>query len=645
MVTNTTQTRNGKPKHSGKREKAAADKHIEAASAESRLPASNTSVSETDASFTGATAGRSDGARGPVTVGARAAGRQIRAIADVSESLDDRRRLRRLARQIERRSQDMQHMGLIEGAISDCLDDAAATTVDRERWLLCEAATWGLAWMARTRRAGGSAGGLLERLVQSARSAQAPLAAGDTLSARFVLGMSRLFGDIEACRCLDRDAVVSLGNEIRRLVSADGTVSLRGSAAMVERVVRWSSARDVGLATGSLPWDEPTEKLFAKAAAATLRLLGGQGRLLVGAGRMPAAFSDPVLAVAAESDAKRVRRTAEAVQGPARPRATGGRKKKKDDKHEKLLSRDLHDDAAAIAVIRSGWERNAIRVLLEYRDAVPHLEIAVGDRLLVDGPWQWRASKGGRPLEMEGPWTLSCWESDKKATYLEIIAPLSGGMQIDRQIVLLPQDRIVLLADAVTHQTGGERGTGERETGERAEEKDGDALPEPLWSQAIGGLRVETVVPLAAALEGEQAEEAREVLVYDTKPRLLALPLAMPEWKTAGRGSFAATPEGLVLDHQAAGSRCYSPLWLDLEPARQGRPLTWRQLTVADTRQNLPPHQATGFRVQEGLEQWLVYRTLDEPRNRTVLGCNISCGFLMGRIGRTGVVDRDIEIH
>jgi hypothetical protein len=207
-------------------------------------------------------------------------------------------------------------------------------------------------------------------------------------------------------------------------VSAEGTVSLRGSAAMVERVVRWSAARDVGLATGSMPWDGPAEELFSKAAATALRLLGGQGRLLVGAGRMPAAFSDPVLAVAAESDRKRVRRTAEAEQAEARPRAVGGRKKK-EGKHERLLPRDLHDAPAAIAIIRSGWERNAIRVLLEYRDSVPHLEIAVGDRLLVDGPWQWRASKGGQPLEMEGPWSVSCWESDKKATYLEIIAPLA----------------------------------------------------------------------------------------------------------------------------------------------------------------------------------------------------------------------------
>ena len=640
MVTNTTQTRNGKPKQSGKqsgkRGKAAADEQSGAASAESSVRPGDTSVPETAASFTGATAGRSDVARGPFKVGAGAGGRQIRAIADVSESLDVRRRLRRLARQIERRSQDMQHMTLIEGAISDCLDDAASTTADRERWLLCEAATWGLAWMARTRRAGGSAGGLLERLVKSARSAQAPLAAGDTLSARFVLSMSRLFCDIEACRCLDRDAAAALGDEIRRLVSAEGTVSLRGSAAMVERVVRWSAARDVGLATGSLPWDEPTEKLFAKAADTTLRLLGGQGRLLVGAGRMPAAFSDPVLAVAAESRRKRVWRTAEALQGTARPRAAGGRKKK-EAKHERLLPRDLHDAAAAIAIIRSGWERNAIRVHLEYRDAVPHLEIAVGDRLLVDGPWQWRASRGERPLEMEGPWSLSCWESDKKATYLEIIAPLAGGLQIDRQVVLLPRDRVVLLAEAITHQAG-ERG-GAHTSGAL------DAMPEPLWNHAHGGLRVESVVPLAATLEGEQAEETREILVYDTKPRLMALPLALPEWKTAGRGGFAVMPDGLALDYQTAGSRCYSPLWLDLEPARQGRPLTWRQLTVADTRQNLPPQQATGFRVQEGLEQWLVYRTLDEPRNRTVLGCNISCGFLVGRIDQTGAVDRDIEIH
>lgn len=556
----------------------------------------------------------------PPTVGARQAGRRIRGGAELSDSIDVRRRLRRLARQIERGPKHVQRMNFIEAAIGDCLDDASSVGTGADRWLLCEAATWGLAWMARTRRAGGSAGGILERLVREARSAQTALDAGDTSPTRFMLTLARLFRDIEACRCLEPPAATALSAEVSRLVSGEGSVSLHGSSAVVGRVARWASARGIASATGPAVWDEPTEKAFGRAVATALRLLGGQGRLLVGAGRMPAAFSAPVLDAAADADCKRVRRTARLVgDAPKAEKAARWR--------HRTLARDMHDAASATAILRSGWDRDAVRVLLEYRDTVPHLEIAVGDRLLVDGPWRWRAIVDGRPVDAEGPWTLSCWESDRKATFLEIVAPLAGGLQIDRQIVLLPQDRVLLLADAVTRRAG------------HAEPTNGQP------HRAGEGLVVESFVPLASSLEGEQAEETREVLVYDTKPRLLALPLSLPEWKSAGRGGFAVTAGGLSLEQASAGSRCHAPLWLDLDPRRQGRPLTWRQLTVADTRRNLPPHQATGYRVQLGREQWLVYRALDVARNRTLLGCNVSCEFLVGRIGRSGVVDRLIEIQ
>jgi hypothetical protein len=556
----------------------------------------------------------------PPTVAAKAAGRRIRGAAELSESLDVRRRLRRLARQIERGPKHVQRMNFIEAAISDCLEDAASIGTGSDRWLSCEAATWGLAWMARTRRAGGSAGGILERLVRAAHSAQPALDAGDTSSARFLVTLARLFRDIEACRCLERPAATALSAEISRLVSAEGSVSLHGSSAVVGRVARWAAVREIASATGPAAWDEPTAAAFDRAVATALRLLGGQGRMLVGAGRMPAAFSAPVVDAAADADCKRVRRTARLMRDA--PKAARAAKRRR-----RTLGRDMHDAAAATCIVRSGWDRDAVRVLLEYRDAVPHLEIAVGDRLLVDGPWRWRVLADGRPLDAEGPWTLSCWESDRKATFLEIVAPLAGDMQIERQIVLVPKDRVLLLADAVTRRAG------------RAEPANGQP------HGAGGGLVVETVVPLAASLEGEQAEETRDVLVYDTRPRFLALPLSLPEWKSAGRGGFSVTPGGLALEQSTAGSRCHAPLWLDLDPRRQGRPLTWRQLTVADTRQNLPPHQATGYRVQVGREQWLVYRALDVARNRTLLGCNVSCEFLVGRIGRSGVVDRLIEIQ
>jgi hypothetical protein len=89
----------------------------------------------------------------------------------------------------------------------------------------------------------------------------------------------------------------------------------------------------------------------------------------------------------------------------------------------------------------------------------------------------------------------------------------------------------------------------------------------------------------------------------------------------------------------------YAPVWIDLEPSRIGEPLTWRRLTVADGRQNLPDHRGCGYRIQVGESQWLVYRGLDAVRNRSVLGCNLTCEFLLGRIGRTGLVERLIEIQ
>jgi hypothetical protein len=256
-------------------------------------------------------------------------------------------------------------------------------------------------------------------------------------------------------------------------------------------------------------------------------------------------------------------------------------------------------------------------VLLEYRDTVPRLEIAVGDRLLVDGPWPWRIDCDGEPLDAEGPWAFSGMESDRKSTFFEITAPLTGGLRLERTVVILPADRIVVLADAIT----------------RTQEAAG-----------APALRLASQVPLAPGLEADQPGETREVLVYDTGMRCMALPLGLGEWKAAGGGEFAASSAGLALEQHGAG-RLHSALWLDCDPRRLGRPVTWRQLTVADTRINLPRSMAAGYRVQVGHEQWLLYRALDEPRNRTLLGCNVSCEFLLGRMGRSGAVRRLVEIQ
>ncbi|MFM7185911.1 MAG: hypothetical protein ACKO4Z_14250 [Planctomycetota bacterium] len=540
----------------------------------------------------------------PRPVAAREATRRIRALAEVGTTLEGRDRLRKLALRVKGGCGDAQRMSFCEAAIGECLDEAVDAA--GERWSACEAATWAVAWLARSRRAGGSAGRLLERLVSQARAAQPLLERGDTQPAVFVLTLSRLFADVEACRSLEGHAARALTVEIDRLVSSQGTVSVSGSAAMVERVIRWTVARDVAEATGGAAWPDATDRRWRSAATNAIRLLGGGGRLLAGAGRMPEVFSKPLLEAVAACGRRR-KRTIDRLR----------RNRRDDLRRPGDLGRAIHDPSAAVAVIRTGWGREGVRVLLDYRHAVPRLEVAVADRILVDGPWQWEVWRDDRPLEAEGAWAVSCWESDRKASFLEITAPLGGGFQVERQVVVLARDRVVLLADAITSTV------------------------------AVAGtaVRYRGLVSFAPALDAHPADETREVVVSDTGVRMLAIPLGLGEWRTAGRGGLETADGGLVLTQETVGGGLYAPLWLDCDPERIGLPLTWRQLTIADTRQAVPPSDASGQRVQAGRDQWLVYRSLAAPRNRTLLGCNVSCEFLLGRVKKSGEVARTLEIQ
>lgn len=553
----------------------------------------------------------------PPRVRRQAAARRIREAADLCGTADIRDTLRRLAELTRAGAGNPQKAEFVEAAIAACLE-AATTAARSDRWLACEAATWALAWMARARRAGGSAGGLLEQLVGQARDAEPLLAAGDTRPARFVLQLARLFQDIEACSRLEAGATEAVAAEIERLVSDQGIINLPGSVPMLERAARWTAFRQLAIETGgACPWTARFEQRWRKAATTALRLLGDEGRQPAGAGLMPARFTAGLLAALADEGGRR-ERTVAAVRG--RQAAA--------DMPPKCLPRDLHDPAAGMAIIRSGWGRGAIRILVDFRSAVPHLEIAAGDRMLVSGDWAWQVTAEGRPLETAGPWTVACWESDRLASFLELTAPLSDGRQLERQLVMLPQDGIVLLADAVTTpaEWTAMRATGSPAGGEPA-------------------LAVCSSLTIGPGLAAEAAEETREVLVFDTRMRFQALPLGLPEWRVGRGGRLRAADGRLTLEQETEGSRLYAPLWLDCNATRIGRPLTWRQLTVADTRINLPAHQAVGYRIQAGLDQWLVYRTLDVARNRSLLGCNVSCEFLLGRIKPRGMVKRVLEIQ
>jgi hypothetical protein len=551
------------------------------------------------------------------------AGGHVAVLADLADDVEVRAGLRRLARDVRR------GRGGVKQAEAILAAGSAA-----DRWLRAEAATWAFVTALPGRRPGKRGAGsrrgrktapLVDRLVAEAHAALPRLVAGHSEAARFVLVLSRLCGDVDACRRLEPAAVTALVDDIIRTVSDAGTVLATGetavsAAAMVDRVVHWTTCRNAGLTLGGLPWDKATDRRWRAAAGSAIRLLGSEGRVPSGAGLLPACRTTPLRDACLARDGGGAGRPARRTMKRLLERRSVARRHR--GRRDRMLPLSVHDADAAVTVLRSDWSAGGIRVLVDHRGPTPRLEIAMDDRLLVDGPWGCAISIDGRPAEPRGGWRVSCWETGRKATVLELSTDLSDGATLERQVVLLPRDRVVLLADGI------------RAAGATVGMPDGGPA----------AIEYRGVVPLAAEIECEAAAETREVFCFDTTMRFLALPPALSEWRGVGRGNLEATPAGLVLS-QSGHHRLYAPLWLDCEAARLGGPLTWRQLTVADTRIILPPHQAAGFRIQAGDEQWLLYQSLDVPRNRTLLGCNVACDLLVGRLKRSGEVARMLEIQ
>jgi len=294
-----------------------------------------------------------------------------------------------------------------------------------------------------------------------------------------------------------------------------------------------------------------------------------------------------------------------------------------------------HDDEAGVAALLPEWDVRRGRTFVDYRGPDVVLEIMAGRRLLIDGVTQTMIDVDGQSQQPTGPWQSVCQYTDDDVHYLEIEQAYSGGVTLQRQIMVVRDDRCVMLSDAVVPT---------RHFSNVAQ----DQLP---------SVRCLTRVPLAAGISVETDEETRELFLGDKKRRALAVPLAASEWRIASTHSRLEVSDDrhLILTTTGRGA-IYSPLWLDFQPRRFRRKRTWRQLTVADRLQILPRNVASAFRMQIGSEHWVVYRGLTSTREstgvtpRSFLGKHMVAEFFAARFhpGDGGMedlvtVDRDFD--
>jgi len=277
-----------------------------------------------------------------------------------------------------------------------------------------------------------------------------------------------------------------------------------------------------------------------------------------------------------------------------------------------------YNAAEKAALLRRGKQPPHDELFVDFAGSAVNIRLTAADVRLAAGEWKWQATSNQEPLVSAGPWEEVCWHSEKAFDYLEIELPLSSDCKLRRQMLLARDDRFLLLADGLI-------GSG----------------TEPVELRYSGSL------PLGAAASFVGARETREGwLESGRRRRATVIPPAVAEWRCDFCHAELREVGGcLTLEQAALGRNLFAPLWIDLDPTRAKRPVTWRRLTVAENFAIVGRDVAAAYRIQAGRDQWLIYRSLAPAGNRSFLGHNTLKSFVCLRILDGGSTKKIMEIE
>ncbi|MGB7342791.1 MAG: hypothetical protein WBD20_01130 [Pirellulaceae bacterium] len=268
-----------------------------------------------------------------------------------------------------------------------------------------------------------------------------------------------------------------------------------------------------------------------------------------------------------------------------------------------------HCDQSSMVVMLCEWDVAAGRMHLDYSGDNIQIELFGKKKRLVAGDWETSIEIAGQEQRPAGPWVSSCEYTDDDVHYLELEQSWTGGVVLQRQLMTIRDDRIVMWADCVLPR----------------DDKPGNGDP-------LKTIRYASRFPLAAGTQTTPEAETRELYLGQKSNQALAIPLSASEWRTGQTDTtLRVTDDDHLLLSSKGNDRLFVPLWFDFTRRRFKRKRTWRQLTIADDLRIVRHNEAAGFRIQLGSEQWLLYRSLHGSRTRSVLGKHLIADFYAGR--------------
>lgn len=277
----------------------------------------------------------------------------------------------------------------------------------------------------------------------------------------------------------------------------------------------------------------------------------------------------------------------------------------------------IRSEPGEAAILRTDWSADSQQVTVAWHEPSIRIEIRSARQVFCAGPWTLDVEIDGRPARGASRWEEVCWVSDDDVDYLELQATLEGGHRVQRHLLLARADGFLWMGDSILGPNATPGDNGQAATA-------GDVAPHRM------ACRMQ--LPLCPGVKASQASETWDVELRGPKAVARVLPLALPEWRCdQPRGELRTARGRLELRQEAEGRNLFATLFVDLQPNRAGRPLTWRQLTVGESLRRVPDDVAVGYRVQIGRQQWLFYRSLAAKDNRTLLGTNTADEMLAAR--------------
>lgn len=261
------------------------------------------------------------------------------------------------------------------------------------------------------------------------------------------------------------------------------------------------------------------------------------------------------------------------------------------------------------------WERNGCKLSAAFDSAGCHLEIAKS-KTLIRGPVFPEVIVDGNPVALlEQPDVLVDYV-DGRVAFAEIEWNFENEVVLQRQIILSMEDKFAWIGDAISAPDVAEIDYRCR------------------WTLADG---ITTV--------GES--ENTEGYLYDGKKmRALIIPPSAGEWKTdRGPVKLMLEQDHFTIAAKRRGRSLYAPVFIDLSPKRSLKPRTWRQLTVAQNLEIVDDDVAVAYRVQVGKKQFVFYRSMTDPANRTFFGENINTELFLGRLEKNRSMTELVQIE